>query len=88
MITDIVSQVVNKYDLEGLLSIEGCPQDEYNTEIQSITAFVIHNYKRLNPILLADNIQYVFQHYFHNLIDYEICEEMATEIIINVKGGF
>ena len=87
MITTVVTDIVNKYDLEGLFDM-GCPVDEYTPEIQAITAFVINNYKHLNPIILADNIQHVFNHYFKALYDFEVCEEMAYEIILGIKGGF
>ena len=87
MITKKVSEIINNYDLEGLLSI-GAPKDEYITEIQAITAFIVNNYKRLNPIILADNIQFVFFNYFKTFYDFETCEKIATDIIISVKGGF
>ena len=87
MITTKVTQVINKYDLEGLLFL-GAPEDEYTPEIQAITAFVINNYKHINPVILADNIQFVFNKFFKDFFDYEVCEEMAYEIIIGIKGGF
>lgn len=76
-ITNIVTDVLNYYDLEGLL-YNG---DEYLVEVESITAFIINNRHKLSENLLADNIQYVFLRYFGSLVDYVDCILMAKDIM-------
>lgn len=83
-ITNIVTDVLVYYDLEGIL-YNG---DEYLVEAESITAFIINNRHKLSGNLLADNIQYVFLRYFGSLVDYVDCIWMAKDIMrrLNEQG--
>ncbi len=83
-ITEIVTVILSEYDLEEIV-YEDYNLDEYEIEAEAITAFIINNHKRLNETILADNIQYVFLRYFSDLIDYDICLDVANTIIEALK---
>ena len=83
-ITELVTVILSEYDLENIV-YEDYNLDEYKIEAEAISAFIINNYKRLNETILADNIQYVFLRYFSDLIDYDICLDVANTIIEALK---
>lgn len=82
MLTNIVNDILNDYDLENLLDgTPECTDYEYAPEVKLISNFIENNKSKLNEDILTDNIQFAFINYFHKLHDISTCNSIAKDIL-------
>ncbi len=77
MIKDIIKAVVDKHDPEWLLRA-GCPDDEYDPEIEMIFSRIRND---MTAQEIAEIIHAVFLKMFDDSLDAELCNIMACEML-------
>ena len=86
-VRDIIKSIINTWDPIGLLEI-GCPDSEYDIEIDSIWGYIMKNLNIINSDVLG---KYIFNIFFINFEDTEIskyfneCKEIAAKLIEKVE---
>lgn len=77
MTKDIIKAVVDKHDPEWLLRA-GCPDDEYDPEIEMIFSRIRNDMTNQE---IAEIIHAIFLQMFNDSLDAELCNIMACEIL-------
>jgi len=84
-----VKRTIDKWDPIDLLPF--APDDEYDSEIDSVSSFLISNRKEINENILGKQIYNVFIHYFGSDIfekDIDECIEVAASILNEINENF
>ncbi|MBP3396989.1 MAG: hypothetical protein J6L87_07445 [Clostridia bacterium] len=77
MTKDIIKAVVDKHDPEWLLRA-GCPDDEYDPEIEMIFSRIRNDMTNQE---IAEIIHAIFLQMFNDSLDAELCNIMACEML-------